>query len=145
MARRRILDGAAALAVLAAPPAAAAEPAPEPRAPAPSAPSPCAGAAEERSALQAERSALDRGISDIALGRRKKRKAGGGEVAAGVAGAAAAVLLPFGVGALLGVGAKAAARSGRKRKPAAAGPDVPAMIERLDSIDARLAALAGCA
>jgi hypothetical protein len=105
---------------------------------------PCEGAAAERSALQAERSALDRAVSDIALGRRKKRKVGGGEVAAGVAGAAASVLLPFGVGALLGVGAKAAAKSGRKLKPAPPAPDVRAMIERLDSIDVRLAALAGC-
>jgi hypothetical protein len=136
-------------AMLLAPPAAAAEPAdllaPEPvEAAASPAPPPCAGAAGERAALQAERAALDRAVGDIAMGRRKKRKASGGEVAAGVAGAAASVLLPFGVGALLGLGAKAAARSGRGKRPAAAQPDVPAMVERLRVIDGRLALLAGC-
>jgi hypothetical protein len=67
-------------------------------------------------------------------------------VAAGVAGAAASVLLPFGVGALLGAGARAAAKGGRrKRKPAPPQPDVPAMIERANAIDARLEQLAACA
>jgi hypothetical protein len=54
------------------------------------------------------------------------------------------VLLPFGIGALLSAGAGAAARSGRKKKPAPPPPDVPAMIDRLHMIDARLAALKGC-
>ena len=122
------------LALLLAPPAgAAAEPAP------------CQGAAAERAQLQAERTALNARIGDIALGRhRPKRKLSGGEVAAGVAGTAASVLLPFGVGALLGAGAGAAARSGRKRKPAPPPPDVPAMIERLRVLDSRLAGLNAC-
>lgn len=115
-------------------------------APAPEAAAPCAGAAAERAALRAERAELDGRIGDIALGRnRKKRKVGGGEVAAGVAGTAASVLLPFGIGALLSAGARAAARSGRKKTPAPPPPDVPAMIERLRAVDSRLAALAACA
>ncbi len=128
-------------AALRAGPADAAVPAsPSPAGPA--APSPCAA---ERSALQAERSELNRTLGDIALGKsRRKRKPSGGEVAAGVAGTAASVLLPFGVGALLSAGAGAAARSGRKRKPAPPPPDVPAMIERLRAVDARLAELKGC-
>ena len=112
--------------------------------PAPGVPG-CDGAGAERRALQAERTALNRTIGDIALGKsRKKRKVSGGEVAAGVAGTAASVLLPFGVGALLSAGAGAAARSGRKKKPAPPPPDVPAMIDRLRAIDARLAELKGC-
>lgn len=108
-------------------------------------PPPCAGAAAERTALEAERTALNRTIGDIAVGRhRPRRNPSGGEVAAGVAGAAASVLLPFGVGALLGAGASAAEKSGRRKKPAPAGPDVAGMIDRLGAIDARLAALAGC-
>jgi hypothetical protein len=110
----------------------------------PDRPAACTGAAAERAALQAERAALDERIGDIALGRGKKRKVGGGEVAAGVAGTAASVLLPFGIGALVGAGASAAAKSGRRKKPAPPEPDVPAMIDRMDAIDARLAALAGC-
>lgn len=106
---------------------------------------PCAGASAERAALQAERASLDAAIGDIALGKsRRKRKVGGGEVAAGVAGTAASVLLPFGVGALLGAGAGAAARASRKKRAAPPPPDVPAMIERLRAIDARLAGLEGC-
>jgi hypothetical protein len=132
-----------ALALLPGPGAAAAEPA-NLLAPAPAAPGPCAGAAAERAALQAERAQLDAAIGDVAIGRRPKRKASGGEVAAGVAGAAASVLLPFGVGALAGAGARAAARSGRKRKPAPAGPDGAAMVARVQAIDARLAELKGC-
>jgi hypothetical protein len=109
------------------------------------APSPCPGAAAERTALQAERATLNRTIGDIALGKsRRKRKVSGGEVAAGVAGTAASVLLPFGIGALLSAGAGAAAKASRKKRPAPAPPDVPAMIERLRSIDARLKALEGC-
>ena len=93
-----------------------------------------------------ERAAINRAIGDIALGRnRKKRKPSGGEVAAGAAGAAASVLLPFGIGALLGAGAGAAAKAARKKKPAPPPPDVPAMIERLRAVDARLAELDGCA
>lgn len=109
------------------------------------APSPCQGAAAERAALLAERAELNGRIGDIAFGRsRKKRKVSGGEVAAGVAGTAASVLLPFGIGALLSAGAGAAARSGRKPKPAPPPADVPAMVERLRWIDARLAGLKGC-
>jgi hypothetical protein len=109
------------------------------------APAAAPGCAAERSALQAERAALNAAIGDIALGKnRRKRKPSGGEVAAGVAGTAASVLLPFGVGALLGAGAGAAARSGRRKRPEPPPPDVPAMIERLRAIDARLAGLEGC-
>lgn len=135
-------------ALLLAPPAA--EPvnllAPEPAAAPATAPAdPCRSAAAERAALQAERAAINETIGDIALGRhRPRRKASGGEVAAGVAGAAASVLLPFGVGALLGAGASAAARKGRRKKPAAPEPDVPAMIDRLHAVDARLVALREC-
>jgi hypothetical protein len=108
-------------------------------------PIPCAGAAAERTALEAERTALNNRIGDIALGRhRPRRKVSGGEVAAGVAGTAASVLLPFGVGALLSAGAGAAAKSGRRKKPAPPAPDVPAMIERLHAIDSRLVELEGC-
>lgn len=138
MNARSLPAAAAAIALLAASPAPAAVPA-NALAPAP------AACAAERSALQSERAELDRAIGDIALGRRKKRKVSGGEVAAGVAGAAASVLLPFGVGALLGAGAKAAASSGKKKKPAPPGPDVPAMVDRLGLIDSRLAELAACA
>jgi hypothetical protein len=128
-------------AALLAAPADAAEPA--------SASGPAAAAAScqaERTALQAERAELNRAIGDIALGKsRKKRKVSGGEVAAGVAGTAASVLLPFGIGALLSAGAGAAAKASRKKKrPAPPPPDVPAMIERLRVIDARLGALKGC-
>jgi hypothetical protein len=133
-------------ALLGAPPAVAAEPvnllAPEPAA---AAASPCQGAAAEQAALEAERAALNARIGDIALGRsRPRRKVSGGEVAAGVAGTAASVLLPFGVGALLGAGASAAAKSGRRKRAAPPPPDVPAMIERLHAIDARLAGLRAC-
>ena len=99
----------------------------------------------ERAELQAERAGLNRALGDIALGKtRRKRKVSGGEVAVGVAGTAASVLLPFGVGALLSAGAGAAARSGRKKRPAPPPPDVPAMIERMRIIDARLKALEAC-
>lgn len=127
-------------AALLAAPAQAAAPA-SPPAPAPAPPS-CQA---ERAALQAERAELNRTLGDIALGKnRRKRKVSGGEVAAGVAGTAASVLLPFGVGALLSAGAGAAARSGRRKKVAPPPPDVPAMIERMRIIDARLAGLEGC-
>lgn len=99
----------------------------------------------ERTALRGERAELNRTLGDIALGKtRRKRKVSGGEVAVGVAGTAASVLLPFGVGALLSAGAGAAARSGRKKRPAAPPPDVPAMIERIQAIDVRLKALEAC-
>jgi hypothetical protein len=144
--RPKALPLLASAALLAVPPADAADPANllAPETAAPAIPS-CDGAAAERTALQAERVLLNRTIGDIALGRhRPRRKVSGGEVAAGVAGTAASVLLPFGVGALLSAGAGAAARSGRKRKPAPPAPDVPAMIERLHAIDARLGALKDC-
>ncbi len=139
----RFLGGAAAAALVTSP--ASAQPASPQAASAPAVIPACAGAPEERAALEAERSALDRAIGDIALGKRKKRKASGGEVAAGVAGAAASVILPFGIGALLGAGAKAAASGGRKKRPAAPAADVPAMVDRLGIIEARLAELAACA
>jgi hypothetical protein len=127
-----------AAALLAAPAAAVPE--------SPAGPPPAPSCAAERSALQAERTGLNRTIGDIALGKsRRKRKVSGGEVAAGVAGTAASVLLPFGIGALVGAGAGAAAKATRRKRPEPPGPDVPAMIERLRAIDSRLAALAGCA
>lgn len=129
-------------AALLAAPADAAVPAGAP-APVPAAAPSCEA---ERAALAAERTGLKAALGDIALGksRRKKRKPGAGEVAAGVAGTAASVLLPFGIGALLSAGAGAAARSGRKKRPAPPPPDVPAMIERIRIIDSRLGALEGC-
>lgn len=130
-----------AAALVAAPADAAAPAGPPPPVPA-AAPS-CEA---ERTQLQAERTGLKAAIGDIALGksRRKKRKPGAGEVAAGVAGTAASVLLPFGIGALLSAGAGAAAKAGRRKRPAPPPPDVPAMIERLRAIDARLAGLGAC-
>jgi hypothetical protein len=134
----------AALSLL-APSAAAQGPAAAPAAPAPGEPILCTSAPAQREALLAERRAVNAAIGDIALGRnRKRRKPSGGQVAAGVAGTAASVLLPFGIGALLSAGASAAAKKGRRKKPPPPEPDVPAMIERLHWIDARLAALQGC-
>jgi hypothetical protein len=131
-------------AALLAAPAEAAMPA-GPPAPEPGPAAPCEGAAAERATLRTERAELNAAIGDIALGKsRRKRKVSGGEVAAGVAGAAASVLLPFGVGALLSAGAGAAAKATRKKRPPPPPPDVPAMIERLRAIDARLAGLEGC-
>jgi hypothetical protein len=128
-------------AALLAAPAEAAAPASPPVA-APAAPPSCQA---ERAALRAERAGLNATLGDIALGKnRRKRKVSGGEVAAGVAGTAASVLLPFGIGALIGAGAGAAARSGRKKRPAPPPPDVPAMIERMRIIDARLGELKAC-
>ena len=125
--------------------AAAAMAAPVPAAAPASPPAPVPGCAAERSALEAERAGLKRTIADIALGKhRRKRKVSGGEVAAGVAGTAASVLLPFGVGALLGAGASAAAKSKRRKQPAPPPPDVPALIERLRLAEARLGELQGC-
>ena len=149
MKARSILLGAAA-AALSAPPTPAAQPANllAPATPALPAPAPCINAAAERTALQSERVQINRTIGDIALGKGgKRRKVSGGQVAAGVAGTAASVLLPFGVGALLGVGAQAAAKGSRKKskKPPPPEPDVPAMIDRLRAIDARLAELQACA
>jgi len=135
MTKRRIIGAIAAAAVLLA--GAASPPAPV------AAPPPCEGAAAERAALAAERSAIDSAIGDIALGKHgKKRKPGGGEVAAAAAGAAASVLLPFGIGALVGAAGRAAAKG--KKKPAPAEPDVPAMIDRLHAIDWRLGELKAC-
>lgn len=147
--RRGRLRGWPALALLCTPPAAAAAPATL-AAPgavaAETATEPCAAAAAEQAALRAERAQISGAIGDIALGKsRSKRKVSGGEVAAGVAGTAATVLLPFGIGALLGAGARAAAKGSRKKKPAPPQPDVPAMIARVNAIDARLALLAACA
>lgn len=115
-----------------------------PAGPAPAGVAPCLDEAG-RAKLRAERAELNRTIGDIALGKsRRKRKPSGGEVAAGVAGAAASVFLPFGVGALLGAGAGAAAKASRRKRPAPPQPDVPAMIERLRTIDERLSAVPGC-
>lgn len=134
--RRRISSGLAAAALLASP-AGAGQPVPPPPT--------CEGAAGERAALRAERARINEAIGDIALGRRaRKRKVSGGDVAAGVAGTAASVLLPFGIGALVGAGARAAAKGSRKKAPARPRPDVPAMIERVNAIDARLARIEAC-
>jgi hypothetical protein len=140
--KRSILSGAAAAALLLSGPAAAAEPvdllAPEPPA--------CEAAAAERAALAAERAAIDETIGDIALGRspRKRRGPSGAAVAREVAGAAASALLPLGAGLLVRAGVAAAGRKRGKAKPAARGPDVPAMIARRHAIDARLFELAEC-
>ncbi|MFL6846125.1 MAG: hypothetical protein ACJ8ER_14730 [Allosphingosinicella sp.] len=140
MTANHLLALAAALASVPAP-----QPPPAPPAAVPAeTPLLCEGAASQRSALEAERLALRRQIGDIALGRpAKRRKPSGGEVAGAVAGTAASVLLPFGIGALLSAGARAAARSGKKRE-AQPGPNVEAMIERQRWLDARLAQLQAC-
>lgn len=148
MSKRRLVDAAAAAALLLSAPAAAAAPVDllTPERPASPAPPLCESAAAERTALAAEKAAIDAAIGDIALGRspRKRRKPSGGDVAREVAGAAASALLPLGAGMLVRAGVAAAQRKGRKAKPAAPEPDVPAMIARRHAIDARLFELAEC-
>lgn len=103
----------------------------------------CTALADERAKLQAEKAAIDRTISDIALGRTAKprRSVGAGDVGQAVAGTAVSALLPFGLGALVNAGVAAARRSAARNKPPAPadGPDVPALIEREREIERRLA------
>lgn len=120
-------------------------------APVPPAASPgCDAAAAERAALEQERNAVNRAISDIALGGSagKRGPASGGDVARHAAGTAASMLLPFGLGIAVNAAAALASRAGRKGKEAQAArpePDAAALIARADAIDARLAEMkAGC-
>ena len=138
----KTLSAATAAAVLIA--AAPARPAAEPQ-PALTA---CDAAAQaERASLEAERTAINRTISDIALGGAKGRRAriGGGDVARHAAGTAASVFLPFGLGIAVNAAAALASKAGQKRKKADAPtppkPDVPALIARVNAIEARLAEL----
>jgi len=134
----------AAAALLAAP-ASAQEAAPV-AAPAAAAP----GCAAERTRLEAEHVAVKGAIADIALGRdrhRQRPRVSAGDVGRAAAGTAAAILLPFGIGALAsaGIGASGRQGKGKARTPPPPAPDVPALIERQQAIEARLAALAqGC-
>lgn len=108
-------------------------------------PANCDAAAEaERVSLEAERTAINRTISDIALGGAKSRRAriGGGDVARHAAGTAASVFLPFGLGIAVNAAAALASKAEGKRKKADAAPpetDVPALIARVNAIEARLA------
>ncbi|TFI57954.1 hypothetical protein E2493_12210 [Sphingomonas parva] len=106
----------------------------------------CAAVAAERAQIAAQLQVLRQEIADIALGKapRRKVRVSGGDAARGAAGAAAGLLLPFPLGLLAGAGA--AATKDRKPKADPPGPDVPAMIERQQALEARLAELsaAGC-
>ena len=127
----------------------AAAPAPPVAVPQP-APTACDAAAQaERTSLEAERTAINRTISDIALGGAKSRRAriGGGDVARHAAGTAASVFLPFGLGIAVNAAAALATKAGGKKKNAEAAPppspepDVPALIARVNAVEARLAEL----
>ena len=130
---------ASSLLVAAAPVPPAVEPQPAPLA--------CDAAAQsERASLEAERTAINRTISDIALGSERRRtRIGGGDVARHAAGTAASVFLPFGLGIAVNAAAALASKAGGKRKKAQAlptpEPDVPALIGRVNAIEARLAEL----
>jgi hypothetical protein len=134
-AMRRPLLALLAIAILAAP--AGAQEAPD-----------CAAVQAERTALEAERGALRRTVTDLALGRRKRRGPGAGEVGGAALGTAATILLPFGIGAAVSAGVGAAARSAGKKKrarEAAAAPPPPgpaALVARQQAVDARLEAIA---
>ena len=100
----------------------------------------------ERTSLEAERTAINRTISDIAMGGAKSRaRIGGGDVARHAAGTAASVFLPFGLGIAVNAAAALASKAEGKRKKAggAAPPetDVPALIARVNAIEARLTQL----
>lgn len=95
--------------------------------------------AEERAALVAERTELDRRINDLAMGKKTKRKTSGADVARGVAGTAASVLLPFPLGAAINA-AGAAASKGKKRPRV----DLAPLLSRAREIDTRLERLEGC-
>ena len=131
---------AAAILIAAAPAPPASEPQPAPVA--------CDAAAQaERASLKAERTAINRTISDIALGGAKSRRAriGGGDVARHAAGTAASVFLPFGLGIAVNAATALAAKAGDKQKKARSAPppepDVPALIARVNAIEVRLVEL----
>jgi hypothetical protein len=110
-----------------------------------SAPVPPSACSAERAALAAERAAVERAISDIALGGKARARVSGGDVARHAAGTAASILLPFGIGIAVNAAAAAAARAGKKGKKAEApAPDAAALIARADAIDARLAEIGAC-
>jgi hypothetical protein len=138
---RRLTAGLAGCALLLAPPVTAAVPVAVP-APATSVAAPdCAAVAAERTALEAEHRAVRTAISDIALGRnRPKRKASAGEVGRAAAGTLASLLLPFGIGLAANAAGAAASKSGKKKKagPPAPEPDVQALIEHQQEVEARL-------
>ncbi len=103
---------------------------------------PCANSFEERRQLRAEKAHIAATISDLAMGGAAKRKPKlkGDQVGQAVIGTASSVLLPFGVGAVLGLGMSAARASARKKAaPApAGGPDAEALLARETEIDRRL-------
>ena len=142
-AKRSSLATAAALLMAAAPVPPAAEPQPAPHA--------CDAAGQaERASLEAERTAINRTISDIAMGGAKSRRAriGGGDVARHAAGTAASIFLPFGLGIAVNAAAALASKAEGKRKKAGGSPpppppetDVPALIARVNAIEARLTEL----
>jgi len=99
----------------------------------------CAVIAAEAAELRVQHAAVKTAITDIALGRtrRKPPKPSAGDVGRAAAGTAASILLPFGIGALLGAGL---GMTGKKKRGAAEpAPDVPAMIEAQAAIEERLA------
>ena len=109
--------------------------------------------ATERQALTAERSALRTAVSDIATGRwhkqnKKKRKMSGGDAAKAAGSAAASVLLPFPLGLAVSAASSAGSKKGAAAEgelaPGVARPDVPALIERQQAVEARLAELGAC-
>lgn len=110
----------------------------------------CVRLADERVKLEAEKAAIDRIISDVALGQsaKSRRRVNAGDVGQAVAGSAASALLPFGLGALVSAGLSAARKSAAAKKPRAEpqAPDVPALIARDGQIVQRLAEIerAGC-
>ncbi|HEX2762693.1 MAG TPA: hypothetical protein VHM92_02445 [Allosphingosinicella sp.] len=105
----------------------------------------CETAPQESEALRQEKAELDRAFADIAMGRsaKRKKKDGGAAAARAVAGTAASILLPFPLGVAVNAGATAAAKSGKKSRPAPR-PDVQAMLARSGDVDARLRILATC-
>jgi len=120
-------------------PAQVAAPIPAEAAPAPD----CSAAAAERIDLEARRSEVKTNIANVAMGRpQKRRKVGAGDVGRAAAGTAASLLLPFGVGFLLNAATGAAARSGRKQGPAEPQPDIAALIDQQQAIEARLREIA---
>lgn len=101
----------------------------------------CAAVAAERAELQAQHAQIKRAIVDLAFGGPKRRPhVGAGDVGRAAAGTAASLLLPFGIGLALNAATGAAAKAGRKKgkKAAEPEPDVPALIDRQQAIEARL-------
>ena len=100
------------------------------------APSDCA----EVASLREEHAAIDGAIGDIAMGKKPKRRIGAADAGRVAAGTAIGLLLPFPLGAAVSAGTSQLGKSKKAREP---GPDVPAMIERQNAIEARLQALDG--